>query len=218
MLSSDECIKYAEEEHYCPHCKERLSCCHAPEFHVGDGLGWGTEIFFVCLNDECSLFEKGWKHIENTYCHVGSYRYMLLPGATKGENMMVAGRNAFKSSVVDPVALRKQNKRFGLEKEALSRLDNCVAEKNLSPVLYLLTDEAAGPAGREKAVDLLLELNDLACIDPLRNHEFRLPDFEQKVNLAIAALLKANFKKECPYCAEIIKQQAKNCKYCNKEL
>ena len=218
MLSSDECIKYAEEEHYCPHCNERLSCCHAPEFHVGDGLGWGSEIFFVCMNDECSLFKNGWKHIEETYCHVGSYRYMLLPGATKGENMMVAGRSAFRGSIVDPEALRQQNKRFQKEKKALGQLDSCVEENNLNPVLYLLTDEAAGLKGRERAVELLLELNDLDCVDPLRNHEFRTPDFEQKVNLAIAALLKANFKKECPYCAEIIKKQAKVCRFCNREL
>ncbi len=218
MISSDQCIKYAEEKHYCPHCNERLSCCHAPEFHVGDGLGWGTEIFFVCLNDECSLFKNGWKHIEETYCHVGSYRYVLLPGAKKGDNMMVAGRSAFRGSIVDPEALRSQNKRFQQEKEALKLLDSCVEDKNLEPVLYLLTDEAAGQAGRERAVDLMLELNDLACIDPLRNHEFRLPDFENKVNLALDALLKANFKKECPYCAEIIKKQAKICQYCNREL
>ncbi len=218
MLSCDECLKYAEEEHYCPHCNERLSCCHAPEFHVGDGLGWGTEIFFICMNDECSLFVNGWKHIEETYCHVGSYRYMLLPGATKGETMMVAGRNAFTGNIVDPEALHRQNVRYQREEEALEQLDTCVKDKNLAPVLYLITDEAAKIEGRERAVDLLLELNDLACVDPLRNHKFRLPDFEQKVNLTIAALLNANFKKECPYCAEIIKKQAKICQYCNREL
>jgi len=94
------CKKYLDEKHFCPHCKEQLSCCSTPPIHVGDGLGWGTEAYFICLNDECSLFKNGWEHIEMQFGHRASYRYMLLPG-------------------------------YAREKEALAKLDTCVAEKNL---------------------------------------------------------------------------------------
>ena len=93
-----------------------------------------------------------------------------------------------------------------------------MAEKNLEPVLFLILDEAADRKNRERAADLLIALNDLSCIDPIRNHTFRDDALANKVNLAIIALLKANFKKECPDCVEIIKAQAKKCQHCGKEL
>ena len=65
MLSA--VLKYIENKRTCPHCKTELTLCHAPPMHVGDGLGWGSEYLFVCLNDECSLFKNGWEYIENQY-------------------------------------------------------------------------------------------------------------------------------------------------------
>ena len=57
------------EEHTCPYCQAQLSCCKAPPFHVGDGLGWGTEYYYVCLNDECKLFTNSWQQFEDRYGH-----------------------------------------------------------------------------------------------------------------------------------------------------
>ena len=218
MLSYEPCVKYAQEKHFCPHCHARLSCCETPPFHIGDGLGWGSDVMFVCLNDECPIYAKGWKHIEEQYGHVGSYRYMLLPGEAKGDIIMVGSREAFTGCIVDPEALKKQNIRYQEEQDALKELDTCVEEHNLQPALKLILDECAGLQGRLKASGLLVALNDLSCIDPIRNHHFSNTDLEQSVNLGITQLLQANFKKECPYCAEIIKKQAKVCMHCGKEL
>ncbi|MCD6388846.1 MAG: zinc ribbon domain-containing protein [Desulfobulbaceae bacterium] len=218
MLSCDQCIEYAEKKYSCPHCESVLSRCHVPPFHVGDGLGWGTEIFYVCLNDECKLFVNGWQSIENNYGHIGSYRYVLLPGSKKGEAMMVAGKQAFKGSEVNIEEMQATNKRHQQEKEAVDQLDSCVAEKNLEPVMFLILDEHANPKDREKAIGLLKDLNDLSCIDPIRNHSFSKPDMEHMVNMVILDLLKANFKKECPHCSEIIKLQAKFCKHCQQKF
>lgn len=218
MLSTDDCLKYAEQKHYCNHCKTLLSCCHVPPFHVGDGLGWGTEIFYVCLNDECSLFANGWDHIETQYGHVGSYRYVLLPGNKKGEAMMVAGAQAFKGSEIDVDAMKATNERQQKEKEALTQLDTCVAEQNLTPVLYLILDEHVNKDDRERAINMLGEFNDLSCIDPIRNHTFRHPEQEHMVNMVISKMLKDNFKKECPSCSEIIKLQAKICAHCKHQF
>jgi len=212
------CKKYLDEKHYCPHCQAQLSCCSTPPIHVGDGLGWGTEAYFICLNDECSLYKNGWAHIEMQYGHRGSYRYMLLPGNTEGTPMMVGSSDAFTGCIIDPESIKQQDARYAKENEAKAKLDTCVAEKNLEPVLFLLLDEAADRKNRERAADLLVELNDLACIDPLRNHTFRDDALAHKVNLAINGLLNANFKRECPDCTEIIKAQAKKCQHCGKEF
>jgi hypothetical protein len=214
----DACLKYLDEEHFCPHCKEKLSCCSTPPIHVGDGLGWGTEAYFICLNDECSLFKNGWEHIEAQFGHRASYRYMLLPGNTEGTPMMVGSRDAFKGCIIDPESIKLQNERYANEKEAAAKLDTCVADKNLEPVLHLILDEAADRINREKATDLLGEINDLSCIDPLRNHTFKDINLAHRVNLAIESLLKANYKKECPDCVEIIKTQAKVCQHCGKKF
>jgi hypothetical protein len=93
-----------------------------------------------------------------------------------------------------------------------------VEEKNLAPVMYLILDEAADISSRKKAASLLLALNDLSCIDPIRNHTFRDTSLETECNMAIKQLLKVNFKKECPYCMELIKSQATTCMFCKKDL
>lgn len=216
MLGQDVAIY--DEEHYCPHCKEKLTCCNAPPFHVGDGLGWGSEVIFICLNDECPLFVRGWQHIEEQFAHSSSYRYMLVPGEKTGSAMMVAGKDAFKGCAVDVESIKLQNRRYAEEKEALAKLDTCVAEKNLQPVLSLILNEAAAMTGREQACSLLCDFNDLSCVDPIRNHKFINEAFANRVNMALRKMLQQNYKVECPYCAEIIKSQAKVCKHCGKEV
>ncbi len=207
-----------EEEHTCPHCQSKLTLCHAPPIHVGDGLGWGSEYLFICLNDECRLFVNGWKNIENNYGHVGSYRHMKLPDSDETYNMMVAGKQAFTGSKVDPEQIKKENQRYKKEKDAVTKLDTCVEEKNLEPVLFLLLDDHVSLNIKKRAVELLQQLNDLACVEPLRNHDFKDSHLEQSINMAINQIMASHFVKECPYCAELIKARAAVCKHCQKEL
>ena len=217
-MKSKSVFDLLEEEHACPHCNTKLTLCHAPPIHVGDGLGWGSEYLFICLNDECRLFINGWKNIENNYGHVGSYRHMKLPDSDETYTMMVAGKQAFTGSIVDPEEIKKQNKRYQKEKEAIEKLEICVGEKNLEPVLYILLDDHVSLKVKKQAVELLTTLNDLACIEPLRNHDFRDSYLEQSINMAINQIMAAHFVKECPYCAELIKVRANVCKHCQKEL
>ena len=216
MLST--VLKYAEEKHYCPHCSGDLTLCHAPAVHVGDGLGWGSEYLFICLNDTCPLFVKGWDYIANQYGHVGSYRYMEIPNSKETYTMMVAGKEAFTGSIVDIEALKRQNERYMLQQKALAEMETAVADKNLQPVLTIILDESAKVEDRKRAIELLVPLNDLSCLDPLRNHSFRDEHLAMEVNLALKKLLAANFVKECPFCSELVKSQAKVCKHCNREL
>jgi hypothetical protein len=216
MLS--DVLKYIEEKHYCPHCSGDLSLCHAPSVHVGDGLGWGSEYLYVCLNDNCPLFVKGWDYIANQYGHVGSYRYMEIPNSKETYNMMVVGKEAFTGSIVDVEALKRQSVRYQRLQEALAALDHCVERQELEPVLTILLDDSASIENRERAVKLLAPLNDIACIEPLRNHVFTIPHLKHEINRALSKVLAGNFLKECPYCAELIKARAVVCKHCQREL
>jgi hypothetical protein len=211
-------LSFLDEVKTCPHCKETLSLCEAPPIHVGDGLGWGSDVLFICLNDGCSLFLNGWDKIEAQYGHHASYRYMELPGSPEGNCMMVGNSDAFKGCMINKEELKNQNARYRQEKEAIKQLESCVADNNIKPVMTLLLDEGARKSVRVNALGYLAELNDLACVDPLRNHKFRDPAIEQKVNQVITELLKVNFKKECPHCLEIVKAQAKKCMHCKEDL
>lgn len=216
MLST--LLQYLEEKHCCPHCSGDLSLCHAPAVHVGDGLGWGSEYLFICLNDTCPLFVKGWDYIANQYGHVGSYRYMEIPNSKETYNMMVVGREAFTGSIIDIEDVKRQSERYQRQQEDLAALDTCVEQKQSAPVLAILLDDSVSIADRKRAASLLVPLNEISCIEPLRNHAFKDPHLEQEVNLAIGQLLANNFLKECPYCAELIKARATVCKHCQREL
>mgnify|MGYP001821008823 FL=1 len=210
--------KYFENIPICPHCNQELSCCDAPPFHIGDGLGWGAEVLYSCLNDECSLFVNGWAQIEEQYGHSSSYRYMQLPNSKEANVMMVGSEDAFKGSIIDLEQVESQNVRFQQEKKALAELETTLESKNLEPVMHLILDEAAAIEGRKRAISMLVPINDLSCIDPIRNHKFRDTSLESDCNVAIGRILKANYKKECPYCFELIKSQATTCMHCKKDL
>ena len=216
MLSA--VLKYIGNKRTCPHCKTELTLCHAPPMHVGDGLGWGSEYLFVCLNDECSLFKNGWEYIENQYGHVGSYRYMELPNSPEAFHMMVAGKDAFTGSIVDVEDLKRRNVRFQKQQGALSRLETCLQEGDIAPVLTLLLDDSVPLQNRKRAAELLVPFNDLSCVEPLRNHVFKDEYLQMGITTALNKILSNHFLKECPYCAELIKSRALVCKHCHKEL
>lgn len=211
-------LRFLDEVKICPHCNETLSCCEAPPIHIGDGLGWGSDILFICLNDACSVFLKGWESIEKQYGHHSSYRYMELPDSKEKNYMMVGNADAFKACVIDKEELRAQNEQYQAQKKAKEALKTCVAEKNIEPVLSLLLDEGAGKKVREEAAGYIAKINNMDCVDPLRNHKFRDPALKHAVDAGIRQLLANNYKKECPFCFEVIKAQAEKCMHCKENL
>ena len=130
---------------------------------------------------------------------------------------MVASKIAFTGLVVDPETADKVNERLQKEQASVAELDSCIEKKNLEPILYLITDEDAHLEQRHRACELLDQVNELACIDPIRAHKFRHTEIGQLAEIAIVRILKSHNSIECQYCAEVIKAHAKICKHCGKE-
>ena len=57
----------------CPHCKavmEQMDARH---------LDWDAPYLWVCYNNECTLFKKGWDHMMESVGQLVSYRFMIHP-------------------------------------------------------------------------------------------------------------------------------------------
>ncbi|MBF0201755.1 MAG: zinc ribbon domain-containing protein, partial [Desulfamplus sp.] len=52
------------EKPKCPHCEVNMTIWEVPDINFSDGLGWGTPYLFVCFNDECPSYKKGWDDIK----------------------------------------------------------------------------------------------------------------------------------------------------------
>lgn len=57
----------------CPHCKAVMEKFDSRQ------LDWGTPFLWVCQNNECPFFKKGWEHMMENYGQLVSYRYMVEP-------------------------------------------------------------------------------------------------------------------------------------------
>lgn len=68
-----ESVNKINEAPICPHCKgtmEKMDSRH---------LDWDSPFLWVCFNDNCTLFKKGWDHMMETVGQLVSYRFMIHP-------------------------------------------------------------------------------------------------------------------------------------------
>jgi len=67
------------EQPQCPHCKKKLD-----KWELPDNSTWEALYHFVCFNDECSYYVRGWDHMMETQKVKASYRLKFDPetGAT----------------------------------------------------------------------------------------------------------------------------------------
>lgn len=63
----------------CPHCGTVMMEYELPPFNFSDGLGWGTTFLWICPNDECPIFRKGFEHTVKNYGQTSSMRSIIEP-------------------------------------------------------------------------------------------------------------------------------------------
>jgi len=57
----------------CPHCKSVMEKMDARN------LDWDTTFLWVCYNNDCAPFKKGWQHMMDNFGQLVSYRFMISP-------------------------------------------------------------------------------------------------------------------------------------------
>jgi ribosomal protein L37AE/L43A len=202
----------------CPHCGEEMNIWEVPPINVGDGLGWGVPFLFMCFNDECPLYTKGWDDLMDNYAQRASYRCINYPGTDQFELIPVFSADGGKGQIIDEQVLAQEEALKENIKKGFSVLAQAYVDKDGVTVLGLLTDPTQPTRVRLKAAEMIGDIGELEAIEPIRNLKFGNEILQEGVDAAIAKIHARNFTKECPFCAEIIKKRANICKHCGKEV
>ncbi|MEA3280459.1 MAG: zinc ribbon domain-containing protein [Thermodesulfobacteriota bacterium] len=207
-----------QEKPKCPYCGQEMSIWDVPSIPMGDGLGWGEPFLFVCFNDECSLYTQGWDKVQEDYGHTASYRCMCYPSSGKFECMPVFGKLGGAGQVVDDQVLMEQEVLKEAIKKGFSILAGCYVEKDAETILRLLLDPTEPAKVRLKAAEMIGDIGSLEAIDPIKNLKIGNEIIQKQMDESVKKMHKRHFTRECPFCAEIIKERAKICKHCGKEV
>ncbi|MBW1616047.1 MAG: zinc ribbon domain-containing protein [Deltaproteobacteria bacterium] len=202
----------------CKYCDKEMKVWETPLMPVGDGLGWGTPYLFICFNDECSLYKKGWEHINETYAHNASYRCINYPGTEQYECVPVFSSAGGQGQIIDEQTLAQEEALKENIKKGFLILAGCYQEKNWLETLRILVDAAQPARVRLKAAEMLGDIGDIEVIDTMKSCKFGNKSIQTQVNDSITAIHERHFTKECPFCAEIIKKRAQMCKHCGESV
>jgi hypothetical protein len=202
----------------CPHCDREMSLWEVPPLTFSDGLGWGVPYLFICFNDQCPLFMQGWDHIQESYAHNASYRCMNYPGTEQFECMPVFSEMGGRGQIIDEEVVAEQEAVKEAVKQGFSMLAECFVGRDGPAVLNILTDASWPNRVRIKAAEMIGDIGELEAIEPIRNLRFGNRPLQEAVDQAVQKIHARYFTRECPYCAEIIKQRAKVCKHCGKDV
>jgi len=208
----------SQEKPKCPHCNQEMSLWEVPPISFSDGLGWGAPYLYICFNDECPLYKKGWEDIEEQVGHHASYRCMSYPGSDKFELMPVFSPHGGGGQIIDDQVLMEQEVLKEAIKKGFSILAGCYVEKDEVNVVRMLLDSTEPARVRLKAAEIIGDIGGLDAIEPIRNPKFGNELIQKEVDKAIKKIHDKNFTRECPFCAETIKKRAKICKHCGKEV
>ena len=100
MIDKENIRKLLKQIKFCESCGERMDLVESPPLNVGDGLGWGCEAFWLCLNNECPTFIKSWLTVKKNYGKMAGYRVMQLPNENYQSVMMVGSGEAYTGSII----------------------------------------------------------------------------------------------------------------------
>ena len=61
---------------------------------------WDNEFLYVCFNDDCPYYVRGWDHIYKSTSRIASYRFMYNPEKDSCALLPVTSPKALKESII----------------------------------------------------------------------------------------------------------------------
>ncbi len=86
----------AEDKTICPHCGVPMKKWQTP----GEST-WGGSYWYVCYNDECSYYVRGWDHMLKTMQVKCSYRHRYDPDTNTFGPMPVYSAEMGRDHILD---------------------------------------------------------------------------------------------------------------------
>ena len=86
----------ADDKTLCPHCGVKMLKWQPPI-----EANWGTHAHYVCFNDECPYYIKGWDWMQKQYDHKVSYRHRYDPVADYAGPLPVWSADAMRDRIVE---------------------------------------------------------------------------------------------------------------------
>ncbi|MBD3219450.1 MAG: hypothetical protein GF310_14355 [candidate division Zixibacteria bacterium] len=86
----------AVDKTVCPHCGQKMK-----KWKVPPDSTWTNEYHWVCFNDDCPYYQKGWKWMAEKYEQQASYRHSYNPETGQMGPIPVWSPNALKSGILE---------------------------------------------------------------------------------------------------------------------
>ncbi len=80
----------------CKHCGEPMKKWKTPMMG-----SWDTDWFWVCFNDDCDYFERGWDWMMSQFYVTSSYRYRIDPATGEEGPLPVWSTDALKNGIIE---------------------------------------------------------------------------------------------------------------------
>lgn len=80
----------------CPHCDAVMLRMEVPPM-----AEFISPWIYVCFNDECRYFKRGWEWMESQYAAKSSYRYKLDPFTGETGPLPVWSADALRDNILD---------------------------------------------------------------------------------------------------------------------
>lgn len=86
----------------CPHCGKKMNKCYQSEGPTMEySRGWDGSFLYICFNDECPYFVKGWDWMWQKYGRKRSYRHAYNPATGTSFPIPVGSYTALKGNIIE---------------------------------------------------------------------------------------------------------------------